>query len=381
MDTTRLIGGRIATPHGTLERLDVVIRAGRIADLLPPDAGAPASAESIDVSGSIVAPGLIDLQINGGWGHDFTGDPTKIGDVAARLPSTGVTAFVPTIVTTTKRRRLAAIDALTTHTFTSGAAAVLGLHFEGPVISPDRPGVHDPDLIGVPAADELDTWSRERGVTIVTLAPEVPGALELTETLSNRGVVVSAGHTNCTSAQFDAARAAGLTMVTHLFNAMSPFSHRSPGPIGSALADGDVHVGLICDGIHVDPIAVRMAWRALGAARTMLVTDAVAALGLDVDTVGLGDRTVTVSDRGVRTHDDVLAGSNLSLDQAVRNLVEFAGCAPADAIRAASTNPADLLGLADRGRIQVGAIADLVVFDQQLRVERTIIAGLTAWKL
>ncbi len=249
------------------------------------------------------------------------------------------------------------------------------------MISPDRPGVHDPDLIGAPAADELDTWSPQQGVTIVTLAPEVPGALELTETLSNRGVVVSAGHTNCTSAEFDAARAAGLTMVTHLFNAMSPFSHRDPGPIGSALADGGVHVGVICDGIHVDPIAVRMAWRALGAARTMLVTDAVAALGLDVDTIELGNQTVNVSDHGVRTHDGVLAGSNLSLDQAVRNLVEFAGCSPADAIRAASTNPADLLGLADRGRIQVGAIADLVVFDQQLRVERTIIAGLTVWKL
>ena len=203
---------------------------------------------------------------------------------------------------------------------------------------------------------------------------------ELIARLVAAGVVVSVGHTACSASEFAVARAAGATMVTHLFNAMVPFSHRQPGPIGAALADGGVYAGLICDGIHADPVAVQMAWRALGPDHTILVTDAVAALGLGAGTVRLGRHTLTISDRGVRNTAGVLAGSNLSLDQAVRNLVKFSGCSPAQAIRAASANPAALLGLEDRGRIEVGAVADLVVFSQDLKVERTIIGGHTAWK-
>ena len=214
---------------------------------------------------------------------------------------------------------------------------------------------------------------------MVTLAPELPGALQLIERLATDGVTVSAGHTDCTTGEFANGRAAGVTMVTHLFNAMTPFSHRQPGPIGATLADAGVFAGIICDGIHADPVAVAMAWRALGPDRTILVTDAVAALGMPAGTLTLGEFTVTVSDRGVRTADDVLAGSNLSLDQAIRNLVEFTGCSPAEAIGAATKNPAELLGLTDRGRIEVGAIADLVVLDLDLHPVRTLLAGRQAW--
>jgi N-acetylglucosamine-6-phosphate deacetylase len=291
-----------------------------------------------------------------------------------------VTAFVPTIVTSAPLQResaLAALAALEPH---QDSATALGLHFEGPLISPARPGAHDLDHIGFPPIAEFDSWTRARGLAIVTLAPELAGVTELIARLVAAGVVVSAGHTACSAPEFGVARAAGVTMVTHLFNAMAPFSHRDPGPIGAALADGDVYAGLICDGIHADPVAVRMAWRALGPDHTILVTDAVAALGLGAGTVRLGRHTLAISDRGVRNTAGVLAGSNLSLDRAVRNLVQFSGCSPAQAIRAASANPAALLGLEDRGRIEVGAIADLVVFSQDLEVERTIIGGHTAWK-
>ena len=237
-----------------------------------------------------------------------------------------------------------------------------------------------PAIIGMPPAAELDTWTRANGIAVVTLAPEVPGAIDLTRRLTEAGIVVSAGHTICTTAEFADARQAGASMVTHLFNAMAPFSHRSPGAIGATLADRDVRAGLICDGIHVDPVAVRMAWRSLGAAHIILVTDAVAALGLDNATVELGGITVAVSERGVRTADDVLAGSNLALDQAIRNLVAFTGCTYGEAIRSATTTPAEALGLTDRGRIEVGARADITIFDEHLHVERTLIEGHTAWK-
>lgn len=377
---TELTGGSVVTDAGTLVPFDVVIRGGRITELRSPDRRRSPGADSLDVTGKIVAPGLVDVQINGGWGHDFTGDPTTIGDVARWLPSTGVTAFVPTIVTSSATRRTAALEALARLEQSDDRASALGIHFEGPIISPECQGAHDPERIGFPPPAELDRWNRERGLAIVTIAPEVPGAIELIAELVARGVVVSIGHTACSVAEFAEARTAGASMVTHLFNAMAPFTHRRPGPIGAALADDDVYAGIICDGIHADPVAVRLAWKALGPDHLILVSDAVAALGLGFGTVRLGDFEVTISERGVRTGGDVLAGSNLPLDQAVRNLVEFTGCSPARAIRAASANPADLLGLDDRGRIGVGAIADLVVFDQDLHVERTIIEGHTAWK-
>ncbi len=377
---TRLAGGSIATPEGTLDQVDVLVAEGRIIDLVAPDARVDIADGVIDVTDRIVAPGLIDMQINGGWGGDFTGNPCSISEVAARLPSTGVTAFMPTIVTSSPAQRQAAFEALADLETGPDAASALGLHFEGPIISPNRPGAHNPKYIGVPSPAEIDTWTRRRGVAIITLAPEVSGATELISRLADQGIVVSAGHTECSAVEFATARAAGVSMVTHLFNAMAPFSHREPGPIGATLADESVFVSIICDGIHIDPVAVRMAYRALGPARTILVSDAVAALGLTDGTVLLGDLNVTVSERGVRTSDDVLAGSNLALDQAIRNLVRFTGCSPAQAIRAATTNPAQVLGLTDRGRVQVGCVADLVVFDRNLELELTIIGGHTTWK-
>jgi len=214
---------------------------------------------------------------------------------------------------------------------------------------------------------------------MVTLAPESEDARDLIPTLVAAGVVVSAGHSQCSPAEFAAARRAGVGMVTHLFNAMDPFSHREPGLVGSVLG-GDVFAGLICDGIHVDPLAVMVAWRALGPARMVLVTDAMAALGLDVSDTRLGEVAVFIDATGVRTADGVLAGSNLALDAAVRNLVAFTGCSPAEAIMTVTRNPACVLGVEDRGQIAVGARADIVVLDESLHVVRTLIGGEVAWK-
>jgi len=369
--------GRVLDSDGTLTERDLTIESSRVT------VGARhRPLREIDAAGMIVAPGLIDLQINGGWGHDFTSDPTSIGTVAAHLPATGVTAFVPTVVTSSAQRRAEALAAFAAYRPQPGAAVALGLHFEGPMISPERAGAHDPAHIAQIDPAEAAAWSPAGGVVLVTLAPETPGALDLIAALRARGVVVSLGHTACTADQFAAARQAGAAAVTHLFNAMAPFDHRRPGPIGATLADPTVVAGLICDGHHVDPVAVQAAWRALGPERTLLVTDAVGALGLPVGTtrVSLASVPVTVGADGVRNPDGVLAGSNLSMDQAVRNLVAFTGCTTAEAIRSATTVPADVLGLTDRGRLDPGARADVVLLDDDLRVQHTIVGGVTAWK-
>lgn len=379
-ETFTITGGLVVRPDATLASLDVDVVDGRITGVRPPTDAPPPSGRVVDARGTIVAPGFIDVQINGGWGDDFTSDPDSIATVAARLPETGVTAFLPTVITSTPACRVAARRALRDVDVDVTSATPLGLHYEGPAISSDRVGAHPPLLVTMPADDELAEWSIDAGVRLVTLAPELPGATEVIERLTKQGVVVSAGHTAATTVEFEHGIDAGITMVTHLFNAMVPFSHREPGPIGSTLAHPSLYAGLICDGIHVDPVAVRMAWRALGPTRTVLVSDAVAALGIDRPTTTLGTMPVTIGERGVRTADDVLAGSNLRLDVAVRNLVAFTGCTPAEALTTVTSTPARALGLDDRGSIEVGTRADLTVLDADLMVTATYIGGTLAWK-
>ncbi len=419
MDNERellLVGGQVVLPDRTVIRADLRCAGGRIVAILDPvesndhtdhpDPADPAdqhglrsaairseqSAPSsevlrLDVTGHLVAPGYLDLQLNGGFGHDVTSDARCIPELARMLPRTGVTGFLPTVVTAPPVARERALDvmaALAPHQpdgadLDPRAARPIGLHFEGPVLSLDRRGAHRAEHLGMPEEDELLRWTRAAGLALVTLAPEVPGALALAARLVAAGVTVSIGHTGCTPAEFATARAAGATYVTHLFNAMAPFSHRSPGPIGAALADPGVVAGIICDGIHVDPTAVAMAWQALGPDRTSLVTDAVAALGIDAETLTLGGREIRIGSDGVRTPEGVLAGSNLALDQAVRNLVAFTGCSPAEAIGTVTTVPARLLGLPDRGRLEVGARADLVVLDAGLHPRWTIVGGTVAF--
>jgi N-acetylglucosamine-6-phosphate deacetylase len=411
-----LHGGDVVLPDRTVVPADVLVVGDRIAAIRRRDDEAAPPAPTgdgprLDVTGHLIAPGYLDLQLNGGFGFDVTSDARCIPDLARRLPSTGVTAFLPTVVTSPPVARQRALDVMTGSltqrpgTAPTGGgrtgplgsddagadaetvldprrgtgAVPLGLHFEGPVLAGERRGAHRAEFLGMPEAAELRRWTRADGLALVTLAPEVPGALELIARLTAAGVAVSIGHTGCTPAEFAAARAAGATAVTHLFNAMAPFSHRAPGPIGATLADPSVVAGLIVDGIHVDPTAIAMAWRSLGTERTCLVTDAVAALGMPEGTLTLGGREIRVGPDGVRTPEGVLAGSNLTLDRAVRNLVAFTGCTAAEAISTVTTVPARLLGLADRGRVEVGARADLVVLDSSLRPRRTIVGGWLAF--
>lgn len=362
-------GGRVVTPGGVIVAGQVVLDGGRIGEIS--DITASTWAIDIDARGGWIVPGFIDVQVNGAYGINVASEPMRIGELGGELVRSGVTAFVPTVTTSPpeiRARALAAwadVSAPASEASWPGAVP-LGLHFEGPMISAVRRGAHPERHVVSPSLDVIDGWSPAAGVVLVTMAPELPGALDVIAALADRGVVVSLGHTDATATEFAAGVAAGARYVTHLYNAMRPFGHRDPGPIGAALADDTATVGLICDGVHVDPVAVRVAWRALGA-RLNLVSDAVAALGV----VG-GD--------AARTPSGVLAGSVTAIDQGVRNLVAFTGCSVPDALATVTSTPADLLGLTGRGRLVAGARADVTVLDDAFQVVATIVGGRVVWQ-
>jgi len=340
---------------------------------------APAGASRIDATGLIVAPGLLDIQINGGFGHDFTHEADSIWEVGARLPQFGVTGFLPTVVTSAADSRdqmLAALAAGPPPGYLG--ATPFGTHFEGPFISPKASGAHDTSFLRLPVDADPDVakWSAEAGVRIVTIAPELDGALDLTRQLVGRGVVVSAGHSAADRDQAVAGFDAGMRYATHLFNAMPPLGHREPGLVGAALADPRVTVGLIPDGIHTHPDVVRIAARFAGPGRVSAVTDATAALGMEPGRYLLGGRDVVLDGSSVRLADDGrLAGSALTSDEALRRFVKFSGWLVADALATMTTVPAKLLGLNDRGAIEVGRRADLALFTHDLKVAMTFVAG------
>lgn len=293
--------------------------------------------------------GLVDAQVNGAAGIDLTAEPTRLWEVAAALPAYGVVAFVPTVITSDPEARAAALATLAAGPPAGWEGAEpLGLHFEGPMIAPARKGAHPEHWLRPPSLDLVDGWSRENGVVMATIAPELPGALEVISRLTGEGVVVSVGHTNARADQVEAAIEAGAKVVTHLGNAMPPMLSREPGPVGAALGGSDVVAGVIVDGHHLDPLFVRAAWRALGPSRFLSVSDTTAALGLPDGPARLGDQDVVVSAGTVRLADGTLAGSAASLLDCLRILISQTGCSVEDAVATATTVPLTLLGLPPR---------------------------------
>jgi N-acetylglucosamine-6-phosphate deacetylase len=370
---TSIVGARLL---GTNEATTINIRNGRIASI-----GGEPDSETIELVGTTAAPGLIDLQINGAFGEDFTNDPSSIWRVGSRLLRHGVTAFLPTIITSPPEKVRQGLAVLSTGPPPGyRGAQVIGLHIEGPMLSPARRGTHTESLLRRPSLDLVEGWSRSAGVVMVTLAPELSGAREVVVHLIAAGIIVAAGHT---VADFEKSRDAfewGVSHVTHLFNAMEPFGHRDPGPIGAMIVDGRVTAGLIVDGLHSHPAAVAGAWKLFGPSRLALVTDAMAAAGVGDGNYHIGDNPVHVEQGRVINKDGRLAGSTLNMDEAVRNLMDFTGCSLADAVAAASTVPAIISGRADLGRLDPGASADLVFFYEDRQVAATMVGGELMWR-
>ena len=354
----RVVGGR------------VVVEDGLIGEVLVDDES-PASSP-------YVAPGFVDVHVHGWGGHDAMGGRAALDGMARALLHRGVTSFLPTAVS-------APLDDLGVFTdevrrwlpeAPADGAQPLGFNLEGPFLAEARRGAHDPAFLMAPA----DVPGRQLeplvdGLRVITIAPELRGATEMITSLSERGVAVSLGHSAGTLEQAQAGYAAGATSTTHLFNAMSGVDHRAPGLAVAALLDDPVYVELIADGIHVAPAVWPLISRLKPVDRVLLVSDAIALAGTGDGRGRLGSLEVEV--RGGRvtlTGTSTLAGSVLSLDVAVRNMVDAGTPLPA-AVAAASRNPLELLGVSDRGRLATGQRADLVELDMELRVRRVMLSG------
>ena len=327
-------------------------------------------------AGAFLAPGFIDLQVNGGGGVLLNDQPTADGmrAIARAHRRYGTTACLPTLITDTREQMAAAVAAARAAARRDG---VLGLHLEGPFISPKRPGVHRGDRIATPDARDLEALGDLAGAgrSLVTLAPEcVPAGF--VRKLAAAGVRMSIGHSEAPAAVVMQAVADGATGVTHLFNAMPPLSAREPGIIGAALAEPRLTAGLIVDGIHVDPVSIRAAFAAKGADRIALVSDAMPTVGTSLTRFELMGRTITLANGRLTTEEGTLAGAHLDMASAVRNAVSLAQLPLEDALRAASLTPARFLGLEhERGALDPGARADLVALDQDLNVLATWLDG------
>lgn len=360
--------------------LELLVDDGVIASGPPPSVVEPV--ETLDATGLVVAPGLVDLQVNGAGGVDVTNEPDRLDVVGAELVRHGVTAYLPTVITSAPEARVAALSAAAA--LPLSGAVPLGVHLEGPMIAPSRRGAHPEAWLRGASLELVDGWSRDAGVVIVTIAPELPGACEVIAALVSRGVVVSIGHTAATPLEVEAAVAAGARCATHLFNAMPALSAREPGPAGAVLGHPDLVAGLIVDRVHLAPDTVRTAWRALGPERFWSVSDTTAALGLGDGPTRLGDQDVVVVDGAVRLPDGTLAGSASSLADCVQVLWATTGCSLAEALATATSTPARLVGDDSRGSLVPGARGDLVLLDvdsdrRRLEVVATVVGGTVAF--
>ena len=371
-----LHNARVLTNAGFENDLGVLIEGERIVAIAPLQELRDMQIERRDLHGAYLVPGFIDCQVNGGGDVLFNDNPSveAIARIAQAHRQFGTTGLLPTLISTDIGTMRAAIDAVD-RAIEQGVPGVLGIHLEGPFLAAARKGVHDPNVFRAPSREEIElVCSLKRGRTLLTVAPECV-SLEAIRELSERDVIVCVGHTAADYAQTRAALDAGARGFTHLFNAMTPMGSREPGVVGAALSDPASWCGMIVDGFHVHPVTLRVALAAKARGKIFLVTDAMPPVGGANATFKLGDLTIECRDGSCTTGDGTLAGSSLDMAGAVRNAVTQIGIPLTDAVRMASTYPADFLGSNGRGRIAPGCRADLVVLDQNLDVRETWIGG------
>lgn len=377
-------GARIFDGNSWNDGKALLVADGRVL-ALPAPAELPGDVEIIDVSGQMIVPGFIDLQVNGGGGVLLNEDPSAegIARICAAHAKFGTTGLLPTLITDTPKVTAAAIDAgrLASQTKVAG---FLGLHLEGPHLSLARKGAHDPALIRPMLDEDLQRILSCQGVfdvMMTTIAPESVTPAQV-RTLSAAGILVSIGHTDSSYETALTYAAAGARAVTHLFNAMSPLGHREPGLVGAALSLGGLHAGLIADGIHVHPAAMGVALRAkAGPGRIFLVTDAMSPIGTDLTGFTLNGRQILRRDGRLTLADGTLAGADIDMISSVRFVHQVLDIALDEALRMASTYPAEAAGLSNRkGAIKVGFDADFVVLTPDLQMASTWIGGVEVYR-
>ncbi|HEY0703058.1 MAG TPA: N-acetylglucosamine-6-phosphate deacetylase [Candidatus Acidoferrales bacterium] len=387
MSATAIYASRILTPQEELRDCVITVEAGRITGIGHRDeVHIPPGAKDYVASGMTVVPGFVDVHIHGAGGHDvMEGDPAALDKITATVARFGTTSMLATTVTAPVEATCHSLEGIAqyirTHESTPDnarfGADILGVHLEGPFINPARRGVHPVEYILDPSVEVLEKFRAAAGnlVKIITIAPEMPGALKLIAAAIADGIVVGLGHTDADYAQARAAIAAGARHAVHVYNAMRPFAHRDPGVISALLTDADITAEIIADGVHVAGPAIQVLLGTKGFDTVLLVSDGTAATGMRDGTYRLGNLEVAVKDGVVRNSEGKLAGSTLTIDRAIRYLVEL-GVPAVDAIRMATILPARRLGLAGKkGIIAVGADADLVVLTPDLHVAGVMTRG------
>lgn len=358
------LGVRAALVEGEVLPGDVVVEDGQIDRVGVEPAG----------RAGLAVPGFVDLQVNGFGGRDFgSADVDGYREAGEALAATGVTAYQPTLISSPPGAYPEALGRAARAQGGVSGPRILGVHLEGPFLSPLWAGAHDPSHLVDPDPGLADRWCEAGPVAYVTLAPERPGGLELISHLVRRGITVAIGHTDADTATAHAAFDRGAGAITHLHNAHRRWSHRDPGPAGAALVRPQVVVQAIVDHVHLAPEAAYAAFLA-ARGRFALVTDAIAAAGLGEGEYPLGDRTVRVEGGEARLADGTLAGSVLTMDRAVGNLIGL-GVPEVEALEAASRVPAGLVGRPELGTLRPGTPADLVVLDDRYWVVRTLVDG------
>jgi len=380
-----LLARQLITPLYAIEDAALLMEDGVITAVGKRDAvHIPANSSVIDFGDAVLAPGLVDIHIHGGAGHDvMEGSDASLAAIERLIAKHGVTSYCPTTVTAPIDATLRSLNALGKAVANTTAgdgtrARPLGIHLEGPFLSHAKRGVHPPTLLQPASCELFDRmWQASSGrISVLTIAPEIDGAIDLIAEASRRGVVASLGHSDAEMSQAQAAIYAGARHATHTFNAMRPLDHRNPGLLGAVLTDNVVTADIIVDGVHVAPAVVDLFIRAKGLDRAVLITDAISATGMPDGTYKLGELEVQVRD-GRCESGGRLAGSVLTLDRAVRNTTQFASLRLQDAIRMATLNPARVLDVEQRkGTLSVGADADITVFSPAGEVIRTIVGGI-----
>jgi N-acetylglucosamine-6-phosphate deacetylase len=374
---TLITGGTILTPDQVILGHTLIVEGEKILQIIPDAPSAQIGKEIINVKGFFVVPGFIDIHVHGAFGSD-TMDATsdailEMGNYFARH---GVTSFLPTTVAASARDIQAAIDNVANTPQSSTGAHPMGIHLEGPYLSQEFRGAQPSQHLRSAEINEYKSWIRDKAVRLITVAPEVAGVSDLIGVGTKAGIEFALGHTGATYEQAQAAVESGLRQATHTFNGMPAFQHRSPGVLGAVLSDDRIWAQIIVDGIHVHPAIVKFLIKAKGTDRTILITDAIRATGMPDGDYALGDQMVHVKDGVARTDAGGLAGSTLTMDRALRNVMEFVEISLPEALPMATRVPATAMKLeSHKGSIAPGFDADIVVLDESYQVRMTMVGG------